>query len=125
MQYGEEEVKKKGVTLVVLAVTLTCVITSSAESRQSADVTDWSPGRITHMVLAVVESALLTLVLVFPTIMDPIIEFINKHVGHAGSRRRREVQTVVTEQAATLHNLFLDALDQLENIDTAMNSLLH
>ncbi|KAK4320580.1 hypothetical protein Pmani_008584 [Petrolisthes manimaculis] len=113
------------VTLLLLAVTLTCVITSNAESRQRGDDTLWSPGRITHMVLAVLESALLTLVLVFPTIMDPIIGFINQQVGHAGSRRRREVQTVVTEQAATLHNLFLDALDHIEDMDTAMNSLLH
>ncbi|XP_045598951.1 uncharacterized protein [Procambarus clarkii] len=80
----------------------------------------WSPGRITQVTLAVVESTLLTLMLVFPQVMDPIVSFINKHVGGSGSRRRRDVRAVVTEQAAAIHNLLLDAIDQFEDMDNTL-----
>ena len=44
-------------------------------------------------------------------------------IGSNGSRRRREVQSVVMEQAASLHSLLLDAIDQFEDMDYTLTSL--
>lgn len=43
-------------------------------------------------------------------------------IGSAGSRRRRDVQAVVTEHAAALHDLVLDAVDRFEDMDQALSS---
>ncbi|MPC14756.1 uncharacterized protein LOC123506517 [Portunus trituberculatus] len=89
----------------------------------SPETSAWTPGRIAQVTLAVIESALLTFVLLFPAVMDPVVQFINDNIGSSGSRRRREVQSVVMDQAASLHSLLLDAIDQFEDMDYTLTSL--
>ncbi|XP_050690901.1 uncharacterized protein LOC126982675 [Eriocheir sinensis] len=114
-------------SLQVMAVTvLVCLGAGLLVAGQEADPTFssslWSPGRITQVTLAVLQSALLTFILLFPGIMDPIVKFINESIGTAGSRRRRDVQAVVTEHAAALHGMVLDAVDRFEDMDQALSS---
>ncbi|XP_063889218.1 uncharacterized protein LOC135115973 [Scylla paramamosain] len=95
----------------------------AGEDTSSPETSAWTPGRIAQVTLAVIESALLTFVLLFPGVMDPVVQFINGNIGSSGSRRRREVQSVVMEQAASLHGLLLDAIDQFEEMDYTLTSL--
>ncbi|XP_047501458.1 uncharacterized protein LOC125047273 [Penaeus chinensis] len=92
-------------------------------SDQSTEEAVWTPGRITQVTLAIVESALLTLLLIYPGIMDPIVNFINLNIGSAGSRKRRNTRAAMLEQAATIHNLFLDAIEHYEGLDEMLSSL--
>ncbi|XP_069949593.1 uncharacterized protein [Cherax quadricarinatus] len=109
-------------TIVLSSFLLVSVLVSAQEDQNLApEPRIWSPGRITQVTLAVVESTLLTLMLVFPQVMDPIVAFINQHVGSSGSRRRRELRTLVSEQAGTIHKLILEAIDQFEDLDASIS----
>ncbi|KAK7073899.1 hypothetical protein SK128_011608 [Halocaridina rubra] len=94
--------------------------TSTSGSSSNMEST-WSPGRIAQIVIAVIESALLTLVLLFPTLMDPVVAFINRYIGGASSRRRRDVRQAMMEHATSLHNLVLDAIDKFEEMDSMLS----
>ncbi|KAK8393895.1 hypothetical protein O3P69_006911 [Scylla paramamosain] len=49
----------------------------AGEDTSSPETSAWTPGRIAQVTLAVIESALLTFVLLFPGVMDPVVQFIN------------------------------------------------
>ncbi|XP_063597674.1 uncharacterized protein LOC134774242 [Penaeus indicus] len=99
------------------------VLVWAQESSDQSTGAVWTPGRITQVTLAIVESALLTLLLIYPGIMDPIVSFINQNIGSAGSRKRRNARAAMLDQAAAIHNLFLDAIDQFEGLDEMLSSL--
>ncbi|XP_042868324.1 uncharacterized protein LOC122250779 [Penaeus japonicus] len=99
------------------------VLVAAQDSSEQTTGAVWTPGRITQVTLAIIESALLTLLLIYPGIMDPIVNFINLNIGSAGSRKRREARTAMVEQAAAIHNLFLDAIDHYEGLDAMLSGL--
>ncbi|XP_064092579.1 uncharacterized protein LOC135205665 [Macrobrachium nipponense] len=113
--------KRYIICILVIHLSLVCGNTDGETSERIL----WSPGRIVQVTLAMAESALLMFVLLFPSIMDPIVKFVSYAVGTSGSRRRRAVRDAITEHASSLHDLFLDALDKFEELDSALSLELY
>ncbi|XP_068210845.1 uncharacterized protein [Palaemon carinicauda] len=113
----------KAYIIYILAIQLLLVFCESDE--ETTERVLWSPGRFVQVTVAMLESALLMFVLLFPSVMDPIVKFVSYAIGASGSRRRRAVRDAITEHASDLHDLFLDALDKFEELDAALSLELY
>merc|ERR1711933_474546 len=95
--------------LVYLLVTL--VSYNPVRAMDSSMSEGWTPGRIVKVVIDSVASVGLTLLLLWPSIMDPIVAWINGMTGSAGSRRRRAARESTVNFANNIHESILDAIE--------------